>query len=890
MAATYTVKKGDNLWNIAKAQLSSGASNSEISKKVSELAKVNDLVNPDLIYPGQVLKLKADGSSTKKDDNQISVTIKQFGLQADVDNVLFITWTWSQASKTEEYEVRWDYYTKNKLWFGGVSSTTTTKDTFCTYSIPSNAVEVRVRVRAVPITTDANGNKIKAPFTCEWSEWKKHKVTTSVDTPSVPTVTLDGLKLTAELENLDADLEMIQFEVVKDNTTTVKKEKVGISTSVASYTCDVLAGGTYKVRARAYKDNVWSEWSDYSSNSETIPATPTGFTKCEPSSGTSILLEWSAISNATSYDIEYTTKKSNFDGSDQVSSKTGITTTTYEISSGIESGKEYFFRLRAVNAKGNSGWSEVKSTIIGEPPSPPTTWSSTTTVIAGEPLTLYWVHNSEDGSAQSKAHLEVYVDNVLTIDKEITYSEDEKTTSSYVIDTSGYVEGVQLRWRVQTCGIDNNYSDFSTERVVDVYAPPIVVLTLTNSQGETFDVLESFPFKVSALAGPNTQRPIGYYVEITANEYYDTVDNIGNSKTVNPGDRVYSKYFDISEKLEIELSAGDMCLENNMSYTVTCTVSMNSGLTAKSTAEFTVTWEKKTYIPNASIGIDEDTLTAFISPYCATYSTVYYKVTRKAANNTYVTDKSTVISYVYGTVVNGAVTTTGDRVYVGTTGEGVNTYYCIIEDVVRAEDVFMSVYRREFDGSFTLLASGLDGTKSTSVTDPHPALDYARYRIVAISKTTGAVTYYDLPGYPVGGKSIVIQWDEQWSKFDSYGSEDDLEQPPWSGSMLKLPYNIDVSNKHSPDVSLVEYIGRKHPVSYYGTQLGETASWNVVIEKSDVDTLYALRRLAVWMGNVYVREPSGSGYWANIKVSFNQKHCDLTIPVSIEVTRVEGGA
>ena len=43
------------------------------------------------------------------------------------------------------------------------------------------------------------------------------------------------------------------------------------------------------------------------------------------------------------------------------------------------------------------------------------------------------------------------------------------------------------------------------------------------------------------------------------------------------------------------------------------------------------------------------------------------------------------------------------------------------------------------------------------------------------------------------------------------------------------------------------------------------------------------------MGDVYVREPSGSGYWANIKVSFSQTHCDLVIPISFTVTRVEGG-
>ena len=49
-AATYTVKKGDCLWNIAKKQLGDGA-------KYKEIAQKNGISNPNLIYPGQVLKL-----------------------------------------------------------------------------------------------------------------------------------------------------------------------------------------------------------------------------------------------------------------------------------------------------------------------------------------------------------------------------------------------------------------------------------------------------------------------------------------------------------------------------------------------------------------------------------------------------------------------------------------------------------------------------------------------------------------------------------------------------------------------------------------------------------------------------------------------------------------
>lgn len=47
---TYTVKKGDCLWNICKQYLGDGS-------KYPEIAKLNNISNPNLIYPGQVIKL-----------------------------------------------------------------------------------------------------------------------------------------------------------------------------------------------------------------------------------------------------------------------------------------------------------------------------------------------------------------------------------------------------------------------------------------------------------------------------------------------------------------------------------------------------------------------------------------------------------------------------------------------------------------------------------------------------------------------------------------------------------------------------------------------------------------------------------------------------------------
>lgn len=752
--------------------------------------------------------------------------IKYFGIQTGTDSTIFATWDWDK-SHTDNYRAIWYYDTGDKVWFTGNDGTTSDKRS--TYNIPSNAKRVKFKVKAFAKKHTVNKKEV-AYWNGDWSTEKIWNVSKSPPiAPSKPTVEVKSYKLTASLDNLDVRAKEIQFQIVKDDKTVFKTGKAKIITSHASYSCTITAGSKYKVRARSYKDGKYSDWSDYSSNVDTAPSKPSGITTCRASSKTSVYLSWSKVSNATSYDVEYATKKSYFDGSDQTNTITGIESTHYE-KTGLETGQEYFFRVRAVNDSGKSGWTDVKSVTIGKPPSAPTTWSSTTTAVIGDQLNLYWVHNTEDSSKQTYADLELYINGVKethTIKKE-TPEDEEETTSVYAIDTSKFIEGTTIKWRVRTAGITKEYGDWSVQRTIDIYVPPTMSINLTDVDGNLIESLTTFPLYIRGEAGPTSQVPIGYHVSVSAGEAYETIDRDGNPRLISKGEEVYSKTFDTNEQLLVELSAYNIDLENNVTYTVTCGVTMNSGLSAEDTAEFKVAWEDDQYAPNAEIIIDNNDLTASIRPYC------------------------------------------------------------LDENDALIEGLTLSVYRREYDGTLTEIASGINNTSNTFVTDPHPSLDFARYRIVAVTDSTGAVSYYDVPGVPVDEKAVIIQWEEDWSSFDTT-NEDKLFEPTWAGSMLRLPYNIDVSDKHSSDVELVKYIGRRHPVSYYGTQLGESATWNVEIEKDDSETLYALRRLAIWMGDAYVREPSGSGYWAHISVSFKQTHCNLTIPVTLDITRVEGG-
>lgn len=889
MAKDYTsskppyvvVESGDTLSAIAQKykSVSGGAT-------YQQLAAINNISNANLIYVGQKIYLTKDGGgdSDSPSSSSSTATVKQFGYQSNSDGTLFATWSWSK-SHTKHYEIEWKYDTGDNVWF--IGNKATTEDKQSTYSIPSNAKRVRFRVKPVSETKTSNGKETNY-WTAKWSTVRTYSVKEKPPTaPPTPTVKIEKYKLTASLDNLDVNATKIQFKIVINDQTTFKTGMATIKTKHASYSCTVDAGGEYKVACRSFNGMEYSDWSDYSSNVTTIPAAPSGKLTCKATSDSSVSLVWESVKTADSYTIEYTTKSGYFDASDQVTSITDIRYNRYN-KTGLEPGQEYFFRVRAVNESGYSAWSNVASVIVGKTPSAPTTWSSTTTAITGEDVTLYWVHNSEDGSSQTYADLEVYVNGVKTIQHQINVpaNEDEKDkTNSWILHTDSYIEGTKIQWHVRTAGVTKKYGDWSILRTIDVYAPATLKLNMIDAAGNSIETLEAFPCYISGLAAPKTQLPIGYHLSIVSNETYETTNRVGNKTIVSKGEEVYSKYFDINESLMVELSASNIDLENNVNYTVNCTVSMDSGLTAESSLDFTVAWTDMEYEPNAEISLDEETYVTHINPFCRSYKLVNYEV--DATGSKYV-KSSTVINKVHGTVVKNRFTTTGEQVYSGTTATGANVYYCTVEESEVVKGVTLSVYRREFDGGFTELASGLANGNDIFITDPHPALDYARYRIVATAIDTGAVSYCDLPGYPVGGNAVIIQWDEAWSFFDAAG-EDALEEPAWTGSMLKLPYNVDVSDSTNPDVELIEYIGREHPVGYYGTQRGYSATWNVEIEMDDEETLYAIRRLQNWMGNAYVREPSGSGYWASVKVSFSQKHCELTIPVTFTITRVEGG-
>ena len=890
---THTVVKGDTLSAIAK----------KYGTTVNYLAKLNNIANVNLIYVGQVLKIsetvtvtpsKPSTSSTPVKSLPTQATITAFGLQADTDRTFFATWSWSRGY-TDKFDIRWFYGTANNIKFTGSTTSVDSIDNSrpqSTYTPPENATYISFQVN--PIATTHKVNNVDTPhWTAQWSTEKFYYMKDlPPDTPSgTPTVTLEDYTLKIEISGVSSGVDEVEFEIVQNDSKIYKVGKSKPSTSVAKYSCSVSPGYDYKVRCRPVKNKLYGEWTGYSSNVHTKPNKPTNITELRAVSETVVSLTWSKVTTAETYDIEYATVLDYLGVSNASTTINNVAEPRYTIT-GLTSGEKYFFRVRAVNDQGQSDWTEASSIVLGGVPAAPTTWSSTSTAVVGEEMKLYWMHNSKDGSKETKAELKYTANNGTPVIKEVLKTNVSDDVSYYYLSTRSFTEGASIKWLVRTAGVTGEYGPWSATRMISIYAPPSLSLILSNDQAASSAIKEvtKYPFYVTANAGPDSQKPIGFHISVISKDSYETVDEYGNVKMIAEGQEIFSKFYDTdTQTLSVKMTPGDIDLENNCRYELSCVVTMDTGLTEEEKVTFRVSLNETEYYPTAEVLFDEKTLSAYIRPYCTERPYIFYKVTYNSVDNTY-KRTSTVIDPLEGSSVNNALTDMDDLVFLGVDATSTSTYFTVVqsdrENLV--ENVTLSVYRHEYDGRFTTIATDISNTDSIYVTDPHPPLDSAKYRIVSTDTTTGNISYADLPGYTVGVKSVVIQWDETWSNLQVMG-DDPIDQVTWAGSVLKLPYNIDVSDSNTMDVSLVEYIGRSHPVSYYGTQLGTSSTWNVEIPKTDKTTLYGLRRLAIYAGDVYVREPSGSGYWANISVSFSQKHREMTIPVTLEIKRVEGG-
>lgn len=798
---------------------------------------------------------------------------------------LIATWGWPYLY-TDHYKCVWEYTNDNKNWI--VASDSNTPDATHKNSLytPGNAAK-KVRVSVKPISRTKTVNKKETHY------WTISKATTTtytiksipiLETPSAPSVSISGYVLTAEVTYTASGASNIAFYIINDTT----KTKSGPHTvkryyGKAAISIPISANYSYRAYCFALSDDLSkrlnSAHSPYSSEVVAPPSAVT-ITKIIAKTMTSVEITFNTITNGTSYEVEYAEKDEYFDRSDLVNQKTISTEPNKHLSillTGLEeTGKKLFFRVKVSNNAGSSSWSNIFSVLLGQKPDPPTIWASTSTAEMGENVILFWTHNSIDGSEQTIARMlltfkykmpngskdirQVLIPNVPFTPGQTQYSITLKAVLNNFKDQNIKLNNItELTWQVSTKGIVNDYSDYSDKNIIKFYMKPSIWIGLYRkmnwywdpfsfpdddiytAKGDFVDIheedpiiIETFPIYIKASISPVEYRPLECEFIISTTETYQTLNYVGETIWVNEGDVIYRKTITQTSVVtvhdfQLSLAPNDVSFEDGVTYKLMVKTIMDNGMTGEAEKTFTINFvDEVEYGINAEMTYDEENVSLYISPFC-------------------VDDEGEIIS-----------------------------------------GFSMGVYRQNFDGAFVEIGKGIVSGSAVTVIDPHPTLKMARYRISAFSYKTGTMQFTDLPSYPVPETAIVIQWNESWSEFD-YEDPNTFSDPVQNLSMVKLPYNVDLSESNDIDVKLVEYLGRDHPVAYYGTQVGQEINLKSEIPYYDYDTIYQLRRLSKWMGNVYIREPNGNGYWATVSVSFSITHCEMLIPITVKATRVEGG-
>lgn len=629
-----------------------------------------------------------------------TVSNVQLVLVSGTDRQMRVEWNWNK-SNTDHYIVKW-YWANGQGWNVGSTDEVEVKQAF--YTAPTEAKKVKVKIKPVYKSTNKNAKTVTVNW--GWSTEKQYNFANNPPTkPPTPTMEYlsNGEYVKISIDNYDdSTTHDVQFEITKDNTKRVGSLRYSqVNTGHAEITVkasELIPGHTYKARVRGLKDVTWGgtagviwsgviteeetttiasvgdygEWSDYSTELLSKPKAVTTLKTIKALSDTSVYIDWTNTSTADSYEIEYTTDKRYFDSSPNNVSSLTVSVGHAEIT-GLDTGNQWFFRIRSVNTTGNSDWSDIYTITLGKKPAAPSTWSTSSVVNQGDDIILNWTHNSEDGSDMTKAKVMLISDNsdfiwYLIIDKQssetnnivpipnqngntvlmayINMNNQESSTfglyndmgtgHSVMIkdnigelrlktDDASYSNGAIFNWSVMTQGVLAEYGDESVRRTIKVYSPISLQMSVEGVSSDDVNItMTSYPLNIDLeVTESDIQKPVSYFISVISNQSYEWYDNTGNNIIISAGETIYQHYYDTSEtQMNIELTPADLTLANNNSYTINATVAMDSGLTADSNVTISIAFEDEVLEPNAYIYIDKDTLTANIIPFCEENSNI----------------------------------------------------------------------------------------------------------------------------------------------------------------------------------------------------------------------------------------------------------------------------
>ena len=180
----------------------------------------------------------------------------------------------------------------------------------------------------------------------------RHIVTSMTDNKNFPNPTPPLTEVTAVLDSLEEAFAQMQASRAKVTALTVTQDNAEAKldqtlTQVAAYV-ESVAG-----RDDTLITSVGMELKA-SPSTTTLPSVPQAVTAAAGDHDGELVLSWKSVPRAKSYVIESSTDPATVTSWEHV----GIATSATKTINGLKSGTRFWFRIAAVGAGGQSGWSE----------------------------------------------------------------------------------------------------------------------------------------------------------------------------------------------------------------------------------------------------------------------------------------------------------------------------------------------------------------------------------------------------------------------------------------------------------------------------------------------------------------------------------------------------
>jgi len=247
---------------------------------------------------------------------------------------------------------------------------------------------------------------------------------------------------------------------------------------------ELSAATAYYWRVRASNCAGNSSYSSYRyfTTSEQTPDAPT---LVSPSNGSiecslPIPLDWYSVAYATSYHLQVD-NNSNFPSPEK--DITGITSSSYDISSGLQNNNKYYWRIRAINNCGVYGnYSSSRNFIIKPNLGTPPLYSIIDSHNIALPITLKW------GSASFAAYYHLEVDNNSDFSsREIV--EDFITSTQHTVE-SGLTLNTSYNWRVRASSLCGDLGSWSS---VGIFNFTTDVEKIDNIIPQSYSLKQNYP-------------------------------------------------------------------------------------------------------------------------------------------------------------------------------------------------------------------------------------------------------------------------------------------------------------------------------------------------------------------------------------------------------------